>query len=237
MEFATLGQPPRLEPPYPSWPKRLVAAIENALRTAGERIVVSHSRAEILAADENDLSNWLQRELWQLLNEAADGFSHAVFQKPERGAEVENHDGKSISMKPDLRFIRCGDLGVDDDRHNAWFCECKILDAGHDRNDYVHLGMMRFVEGAYAWAMPAAQMIAYVRHSAAEGWSPAAKLPTYMEGVKPSAGKTHAAVSAMLGCRAEADGILVTEHGRSFLLRNGNAPGAIALRHLWLQMA
>lgn len=238
--FASLGQPPRIAPPYPPWPHWLVATIEAAIREAGRRIVATHSPAAIHAADENELSNWLQRELWQLLDaaEANADFSHQVFDKPTRGAEVENFDGTRVSKKPDLSFYRHGNpAGVIDGRHNAWFCECKILDAAHDRNDYIHLGLMRFVEGDYAWAMPAAQMIAYVRHTAADGWLPASRLPTYMAGNKPSAGKTHAALSAMTLSTAEAGDILATTHGRRFPLRTGKSPGDIVIRHLWLQMA
>lgn len=240
--FVSLGRQPKFEAPYPAWDESLIGVIEAAIREATRRVMAGHSRQARLAAVENDLTHWLQEELWLLLDQsgAVPGFTHDVFDKPTRGAEVENYDGTKISKKPDLTFYRHGPTNVVDGRHDAWFCECKILDATHSLNDYIYQGLMRFVNGTYAWAMPAAQMIGYVRHSANANQG-AASLPVYMNSQNPSTGKTHAHATSLLaiGRRVQVVGatpLLSTTHARGFPLRNGTAPGPIELRHLWLQM-
>lgn len=244
--FASLGQPPRIEPPYPAWPVEQIVVVEEAITTAMQRVLAEKLPQDIVIAKENDITNWLEDELCSLLDtDAVAGFSYFVFEKPRRGSEKENYNGTKISKKPDLLFQRLGNpAGVMDTRQDAWFCECKILEAKskHTLKEYIEDGLMRFVEGDYAWAMPSAQMIGYARHIAVKDFRPTNQLSEYFTKTETKTGKTYAALTGLITEKTQmlrAAGtppIHATTHVRSFPLRDNGTPGPITLRHLWFQM-
>lgn len=239
-----LGSQPRIEPPYPPWPTETVAIVEEAIRVAAQRVRRSKAGRKLKAARENDLTLWLRHALDLLLESGSmPGFTCDVFERPRRGEEVENYSGKAISKKPDLAFYRQRNpSGVTERWHDGWFCECKILDATHPLRDYVRDGIMRFVKGDYAWAMPAAQMIGYVRPSFGHNRRADVRLMSYMSCKYRRGDKITCATAARLRADkvpAELSGnppVFATRHGRRFKLPNGAKPGDIELRHLWLPM-
>ena len=240
-----LGVQPSIESPYPPWPAETVVIVEMAIRAAAERVRRSKQRRRRQAAKENDLTHWLRQELGYLWRTGdVPGYSYEMFERPRRGEEVENYNGKAISKKPDMAFYRLGNpAAVVDPFHDGWFCECKILDPAHSLRDYLREGIMRFVKGDYAWAMPAAQMIGYVRQPFGGDYSPNTQLASYM-GYRYRRGdkRTCAAVARLRTNKATPCAlagnppVFVTRHGRGFKLSNGAKPGDIELRHLWLQM-
>jgi hypothetical protein len=119
---------------------------------------------------------------------------------------------------------------------DGWFCECKILDKSHKKYDYLYDGILRFIDGTYAWANPHAQMIGYVR----EPSFTLNDLTKYLE-TKPSKGQpTHGEALLLNGAPQLSSGdVLTTEHSRNFVLETVEgmpSPGAIELRHLWLTL-
>ncbi|OHC66720.1 MAG: hypothetical protein A2040_15585 [Rhodocyclales bacterium GWA2_65_19] len=242
--YLSLGRPPRIEPPYPGWPSEQIATVEEAIAEAMRRVRAEKSSRDIFAAQENELTNWLHRMLWRLLVEqTVPGFTCDVFSPPQRGAKTTSHDGSRVSLEPDLSFFRCG-IAMADNPDDGWFCECKILDDGssHGVPNYIKDGLMRFVIGDYAWAMPSAQMIGYVRHAAGKGCVPAKRLHEQFAKLEPKSGKSYAVLTGLLAEKARephTDGVLqvhATTHARGFPLRDECAPGPITLRHLWFQL-
>lgn len=244
--FDSLGRPPRIEPPYPGWPITHIATVEAAIVEAMRRVLATKSSQEIETAKEDRITEWLEDQLCCLLNaEEVPGFESSVFEQPSRDAETANFSGDKISKAPDLTFKRLSHFSCAvDTRQDAWFCECKILDgkSGHGIKDYIDKGLMRFVVGDYAWAMPSAQMIGYVRREAAKAYAPARQLHDYFAEQEPKSGVRYADLSSLQGEHTQgraSNGVLpihATIHIRAFPLRNHALPGAITLRHLWFQM-
>jgi hypothetical protein len=240
----SLGLQPRIEPPYPQWPVETVAIIEEAIRVVARQVRRSKTVRQLNTAKENHLTHWLQKALDCLLDSGTlPGYSDDVFERPRRGEEMANYNGKAISKKPDLAFYRQGNPAAVVDRlYDGWFCECKILDASHPLRDYLRDGIMRFVKGDYAWAMPAAQMIGYVRLSFGNRRAEP-RLLSYMSRKYGRGDKRTCAVVVQLRSDrvfAELTGdppVFATRHGRRFKLPNGIKPGDIELRHLWLKLA
>jgi len=243
--YFSLGLPPRIDPPYPAWPPSEVGIIEDAIIEAMRRLRKAKTRRAIAAAQENQITEWLEDHLVRLLDAGAvDGYDSDRFEQPARSRTV-NCDGKKISKEPDLTFKRQSKLSCARDlRQDAWFCECKILDAAssHGIADYIKDGLMRFVVGDYAWAMPQAQMIGYVRHAAANAYAPATQLSKHMAHKDRKSGLSYDRVTRLLGkagpetAIAGAQPIFATRHERTFRLSDNRAPGSITLRHLWFQM-
>lgn len=235
-----------MEPPYPGWPVTHIATVEAAIVEAMRRVLAAKSPQEVEAAKEDRITEWLEDQLCRLLNaEEVPGFESSVFEQPVRDAETVNFSGDKISKAPDLTFKRLSHFSCAvDTRQDAWFCECKILDgkSGHGVKDYIDKGLMRFVVGDYAWAMPSAQVIGYVRREASKAYAPARQLHDYFTELEPKSGVRYAVVSGLQMEHTQgriSNGVLpthATTHAREFLLRNKNAPGVITLRHLWFQM-
>lgn len=244
--YVSLGRQPRIEPPYSGWPSEQIAVVEEAIAEAMRRVLMEKSSQDIATAQENNITEWLEDQLCHLLNEdVVPGFDSSVFEQPARGSETVNFSGGKISKKPDLIFKRASHLSCACDlRQDAWFCECKILDGGssHGVSDYIRDGLMRFVEGDYAWAMPSAQMIGYVRHAAGKGYAPIRKLREYFAKMELKTENTYAVLTGLLAEKAHGrsiDGALpvhATSHARSFTLHDKRVPGPITLRHLWFQL-
>lgn len=122
-------------------------------------------------------------------------------------------DGSSLKKRPDLAFR----LASHFDTAQAWFLECKIVDADHRHQYYIRNGVARFVNGEYGWAMTSGFMIAY----AGDGYSLSGTLPELA--AKPSALSIGAA------------DLHETSHQRSWTYPNsGVSPGDITLVHRWL---
>lgn len=244
--YVSLGRQPRIEPPYPGWPREQIATVEEAIAEALRRVLMEKSSQHIATAQENNITEWLEDQLCRLLNEGVvQGFDSSIFEQPARGSETVNFNGEKISKKPNLAFKRLSHLScASDRRQDAWFCECKILDgrSSHGVSDYIKDGLMRFVIGDYAWAMPSAQMIGYVRHAAGKDYSPTRQLREHFAKPELNTGKTYAALTGLLAEKVQErdiDGALpvhATIHARGFPLRDKRAPGPIMLRHLWFQL-
>ncbi len=244
--YVSLGRQPRIEPPFPGWPSEQIATVEEAIAEAMRRVLAEKSSQDFATVHENDITEWLENQLCLLLSEhVVPGFDSSVFEQPARGSETVNFSGGKISKKPDLTFKRASHLSCAiDTRQDAWFCECKILDGGssHGVPKYIKDGLMRFVVGDYAWAMPSAQIIGYVRHAVGKGYVPTKQLRGQFAKVDPESGKAYVVLTALLAEKeheSHTDAVLpvyATTHAREFLLRDQRAPGPITLRHIWFQL-
>lgn len=191
----------------------------------------AHGSTLLASGKEAEITAMLQDSLTDLLASASvHGFSAAVFGAPIRGQEIEDYSGRYIEKRPDLTFPRLSARPAIN--HNALFYECKILGRGRTLDDYIGEGVARFENGNYAWAMPQAGMIAYVADAnhdrnacaALSGrWAPA----TGAAPCRP--------VAPMQQDPSSLPIIAISVHARKFILRNGQVPGDITLRHIWLQ--
>lgn len=182
-------------------------------------------------AIERDITFELQKQLIELLNTSeVRGFTAAAFAPPIRGQEIEDYSGKEKEKRPDLTFLRLAARPISN--HNAQFYECKIIGRGRTVDDYHKNGIMRFVDGRYAWGMSHAGMIAYVSppppsvaSTALEGYWNKNQEGMSLEGVPTRALELDARSSPS---------IVVSVHARKFPSSDCLTPGDITVRHLWL---
>jgi len=223
------GASPQIVPPYPALPSQVIRVIEQAI-CVGLGHVKTQYQMQIPAAPETQITSWLSEVLalmWQS-GSTVSGFDANTYQLPHLDATVRNFDGTSYSGRPDLRFYLQGGVSncvVDAPYQYAWFCECKLLDSQHSSqtlHSYITQGVQRFEMGQYAWAMPHAQMLAYVREPHSANYLPSQYLvPRFQK----------------KGVRHQLDGNVVSStHARLFSLANGKPPGNIELRHLWFKL-
>lgn len=227
-----LGTPPVGLPPYSSWTIRYLRIVERAIAFAWARLMSQPAFVAWAAtAIERDITAELQRQLVKLLNTGeVRGFSAAIFAPPVRGQEVENYSGCEKEKRPDLTFHRLAARPVD--TQNAQFYECKIVGRGRTLNDYHDDGVMRFVDGRYAWAMPHAGMIAYV--STAPPVSAVAALEGYWAAARSSAQRGGLPMDQLEVDSSVGLAVAISVHQRTFLLPGRNSPTDIVLRHMWL---
>ena len=90
------------------------------------------------------------------------GFNFALFGKVIRGQEITNFDKTHPDKRPDIFFdLKRDKLPVLSDQ-DGLFVECKPVDHKHPiLSCYCKKGLIRFVDGDYAWAMQDALMVGY----------------------------------------------------------------------------
>ncbi|MEI7035597.1 hypothetical protein [Fulvimonas yonginensis] len=229
--FLHLGSPPKgPPPPFEAWSVRQLKVLDRAIALAwGRSMALPLGRALLASGTEVQITAMLQDALTALLNSGTlPGFSTSLYGPPIRGQEMEDYSGVRLEKRPDLTISRLSARPVMN--HNAMFYECKILGRGRTIDHYIAQGVARFEKGQYAWAMRHAGMIGYLvtdsnqdaRSALVERWmhptSPASCVPLAEVQEDGSAPLT----------------IAISTHARNFVLRNGELPGPIALRHLWL---
>lgn len=227
-----LGTPPKGPSPFLAWTPRQLRIVERAIVVAWGHLMSAPAFVKWAErAIERDITVELQKQLIDLLNtNEVRGFTAAAFAPPIRGQEIEDYTGIEKEKRPDLTFLRLAARPVSN--HNAQFYECKVIGRGRTVDDYHKEGVMRFVDGRYAWGMPHAGMIAYVSPpppsvawAALEGYWKKDRKDTPLEGLPTCALELDATASPT---------IAISVHARKILLPNCAEPGAIVLRHLWL---
>lgn len=231
-----LGTPPNAPSPFSAWTLRHLRIVERAIVVAWSRLTSTHGFTEWAdSAIERDITLALQRQLIELLNTSeVKGFTPAAFAPPIRGQELENFSGEEKEKRPDLSFLRLAARPVSN--HNAQFYECKIVGRRRTIDDYHKEGIMRFVDGRYAWGMPHAGMIAYVSPP------PPSVASSVLEGYWKKCVEGGLSVDGVPSCALEHDdtsnpSIAISVHSRKFTSSNCAPPGEISLRHLWLPVS
>ena len=156
-------------------------------------------------------------------NGSVDGFWPELFNQPARDASVEDYTGNFIEKKPDLTIKLSKPLPLSPNK--GLFFECKPL--GSISNYFGKNGLERFCDGRYAWAMTHAGMIGYVQRQT----SPM----TAKEAIEKKVNTGELILEKHYADpMATYHPIWVTVHARNFVLTNGQKPGPIVIRHLWL---
>ncbi len=144
------------------------------------------------------------------------------------GPEMLNFDGTSLQKRPDIT------VEWRSNRLSPLIVECKLLDEPSRKtlDLYSKKGILRFIDGEYAWSEQEAVMVAFVRDN-----SKVSGLSVHLNEVQD---ELKLLVEEMPSNITEESvrAIATTRHGRNFIypLRPGILPGSITLWHLWLDL-
>ena len=219
--------------PYPAFEPGFLAIVNRALTWAWATLRQRSSDEHLREVAEVQITEAMQTVLNQAMNDAlepVEGFTAAYFETMERGGEIANYDGTRLEKRPDLRFRLRGRHNVSDRLQYAFFVECKIVDATHAVLRYCNEGLARFIRGDYAWAMPHAMMLAYVRDR------------TYsvqaLKQLLENDNTQYAVTSVSVPEATEALGSVESVHKRPWRYPvTDSEPGPIEIRHLWLLLS
>lgn len=224
----------RVSLPHPPYPKATLRLIERALAEAW-RIIRDQPEGDfkIDTAHENRIT----RELRVcLMNAVLDGgivlgFTSDLF-RVTRDGKFESFDGTHLDQMPDLHIDIVRDNPASLPSADGLFVECKPVDRKHPAGgDYCDEGIIRFVNGMYAWALPEAFMIGY----ASLGYT----LPTKLEEALAQRRSELKFTGNVAECQeSSASGYTqhphTTVHRRDFIYPSTNTTAkSITLRHLW----
>lgn len=170
---------------------------------------------------------------------SVNGFNRRNYESVIRQGEVANFDGTCRAKTPDLCFkLRYDDLEPPKmlSEFDALFVECKPVDATHPAGSkYCDDGLIRFVNGDYAWAMQEGMMLAYSRH----GRTISDHLILAMNDdkrMKSLATSQHPQKCDVHGgaARDSAEALHISKHSRSFSWPDGKGVATeITVYHLW----
>lgn len=226
----------KYEYPHPDFDFSVKLVVEDALRMAWNRLGENQSRynVDLNICGEDDVSIRLQDILEDIIQTGCiPGFTADIFQTVSRGENLSNFNGGHINKQPDLIF-RLKDTAPGVNRvYYGIFVECKPIDEKHTiGKTYCNEGVIRFVNGDYAWAMPCGMMVGYVRSNS---YNISGNLTTTLENPKYS---NLCTVGSPTECSKSKNNpsVYITEHQRNWVHTNGKPPGNIILRHLWLSV-
>ena len=226
------------DPPHKNLSPRLFWVVEAALREAWKILISDKSTtAKWRTAKEDeltlDLFEALKDTIWQ--EKLIPGFDNQIFSTINREPNVRNYNGKHPDKMPDLLIefvdipsnIRASQFGI--------FIECKPVDTAHSvGTHYCKKGIIRFINGDYAWSMRDAVMLAYSSGS----YHINRKLLPHL---LPSNSSKFASSQEPICCsQSKEDSIaeqtLISTHPRNFKYLENDCPApTITLRHIWFK--
>ena len=213
--------------PQPPLNNVLLTKIIEILCLAWERICLEHPQP-VKTGTEADVALHLKIAFNDLV--ASDSFVKNVVSQAVTAPETPNYNGKGIQKRPDIAI-----LWNSPTRILPLSIECKLVD-GRDKKTvalYTSKGMVRFVDGTYAWSEREGIMIAFVRD-----------LSTLQTHLFPHMAKQKKKFPDRLRIEGDPEKLShvpdrdlgTSRHMRAFKypLKPGIPPGAITLWHLWL---
>jgi hypothetical protein len=212
--------------------------VQNTLSVAWRRLLKNVEAGEfsICAATEDEITERLHMILGELHTAGNDivlGLSQ--FETPVREGNVRSFDGKHLDCQPDLTFrpLR-GYIETGNTVPTAIFIECKPIDKAHPvASTYCRAGLIRFVNGDYAWAVDRAMMLAYVRNVCALPKG----LSSCLENAKLALEMNLQGRLETISPTANGDVVCQSRHDRNFCLPDlgrRKPVGLITVHHLWL---
>lgn len=217
-------------------PLFLMIVVQNIMSAAWRVLLeeVGEGDFSICNSTEDQITGRLHMILGELDaagDSVASGWSQ--LQTPVREGNVTNYNGAHPDKQPDFAFrpirnlISCGNTVP-----TAIFIECKPIDARHPLpSTYCRDGLIRFVNGDYAWSVDRAMMIGYVRNicTLPGGLSTALADPALSREMEL------AGTLEGLPNTASGDTVCQSTHYRKFQLPDMVSPaGQIVVNHLWL---
>jgi hypothetical protein len=153
--------------PHPQIPQRTVLLLCKVIKRAWQLLEEMPPSGFILqSTDEDTITQMLVEIIENRLrkNGELEGFNCALFGKVTRDQKIPNVDKEHPDKMPDIFFdLRRDQLAILSDQ-DGLFVECKPVDRNHPiLSCYCKKGLVRFVNGDYAWAMQDALMVGYVK--------------------------------------------------------------------------
>lgn len=216
--------------PHPPIPERMILLVCKVIRHAWQ-LLADHppENFHLQSANEDVITQALVEIIESRLRKSGEveGFNPAFFGKVIRGPEITNFDKNHPDKEPDMFF----DLKRENYpvylEQDGLFVECKPVDKKHPVSScYCQKGLVRFVNGDYAWAMQEAMMVGYV----ANGYS-FQNLATALDA--PSSTYLNTASHSEQAELA----VYHSRHNRDFMwLESHGSACPISVTHLWLQI-
>jgi len=220
--------------PHRPYPNSTLRVVENALAEAW-RIIRDHPENgfDINSATEDRITLELRNCLLNnvLAGGSVPGFTTELFDVTREG-KFESYDGKHLDKMPDLHIKIRREKPVTILSADGLFVECKPIGVEHPAGGaYCDNGIIRFVNGDYAWAMPQGLMVGY----AAAGYKMPEKLESALKTRRKALG-VKGRIRALRGCDAHgySQKRFSTIHRRTFVYPStGKKATEITLRHAW----
>lgn len=212
----------------------LISVVASAIRHAWATIEADPSAHLVLTGpkpNEDTFTYAIAEMLEQMLYDpslSVEGFSADFFSSVVRGAAVANVTHSVLTKQPDL-MIRL----VERDQYNLGryigvFVEAKVVGSGVTA--YTDDGILRFVDGQYAWAMRDGVMLAYQANGVTQLSTLRARLQSH---ASLAAQAADPALSDVLHEDPIAHVCARSVHGRNWTYNDNTPPGPIHLWHLW----
>lgn len=216
--------------PHPQIPQRIVLLLCKVIKKAWQLLSeMPPSNFILQSANEDTITQVLIEIIENSLRKSGDvnGFNCALFGKVTRDQKIPNFDKKHPDKMPDIFFDLKRDQLPILSNQDGLFVECKPVDHEHPiLSCYCQKGLIRFVNGDYAWAMQDALMVGYVK--APYSFK---KLASVLDDKKSAALKTtnHSAVDEYT--------IYCSNHNRDFEWHENRGHACpISVAHLWLPL-
>ena len=212
--------------PLPAVADVHLQVLAECLRKAFDDLRVGASVA-IASGDEPEVTAMMETRLNRLIKENRLWGQLVVC--VVRGKESLSFDGSHLEKRPDLSIYLS-------DRVLSFplVVEAKILDSTKAKTaSYCDKGLLRFINGEYAWGNREAFMIGYVR----DGSSIDAKLKPFLEKDMALNPSKYLMEKLPVHVGSGTLDLAYTRHRRDFVYSNQeppNSPGTISIWHLWL---
>jgi len=240
--FFTFGvSPESYNLPHPPLGLPVILLVRRVLLRAFE--LLREQKFRLAASSEDEITAGLRSVIENNLRQycSVAGFSKSTYEPVVRQGQWANYDGSVLTKTPDLCFKLRDDESEPRpviSEFNALFIECKPVDANHPvGGKYCDDGLIRFVRGDYAWAMPEAMMLAYARNgrTIAKHLIPAMNEKPRVVSLATTQLPERCSNPAAAAC-AVAEAIHTTRHRRAFQWRDGKGMASdICIYHLWHQ--
>ncbi len=218
------------ELPHPRIPQRIVLLLCSVIKRAWQLLEEKPPcNFSIQSADEDTITEVLAGIIEDRLrnNGEVDGFNCALFGKVIRDPKITNFDKKHPGKMPDFVFDLKREAMPILSTQDGLFVECKPVDSKHPiLSYYCKKGLIRFVNGDYAWAMQDALMVGYI------------KVPYSFENLESvlNDDKKSAVMKTTNHFAVDEYSIYLSRHNRVFeWLENCGQACPISVTHLWLQ--
>jgi len=192
------------------------------------RDLKSTQGSTLSTGSETEVTSLMEIRINKLLDDSA--LWASLVQGTARGGESLNYDGTKLEKRPDLSLQL-----TDRSRNFPLKVECKLIDSSSGKSVrlYCKEGLLRFVQGEYAWATQEAFMLAYVR----DGSSTTSVLTPHLKTKRTTKENPyHSDVPEQSNIHGSLD-LSRSRHGRPFTYIGNVAnddPGSIELWHLWV---
>lgn len=226
-----------IELPHPPISPRVLLIVEKAIREAW-RLLRERPRPgfDLASATEDPLTHELYEVLYDVVfkHGLVKGFDRGLLRAVAREPKFRSYDRSSLDKMPDLVIALIGRDAVVIPSQDGLFIECKPVDRDHPAGScYCDKGLIRFVDGDYAWAMQEAMMVGY----ASEGYTIKPKLGdalrSRLDRVPTRSFPTPCPYSE---ATSVGERVHVSKHGRTFpYVETGIEAPPITIRHHWLR--